>query len=143
MPSQIQPDVSDIELAKSALLTLGNALTEETPVTLVIAESQSIPLPRTVTSALLQVLEATAHGEETAILPLHSELTTGQAAAMLGVSRPYLVKLLDEDRIEHRTVGTHRRVRMSSLLDFMQRDYSERRAALDELSRETFELGLT
>jgi hypothetical protein len=51
--------------------------------------------------------------------------------------------LLEAGKIEYRLVGTHRRVNASSLLAFMQQDSSERRAALDELTHETYELGLT
>ena len=130
-------------MARAALRVLDGRRDSHEPVSITVPDGQVVPIPHAATEALMQILQATAQGEETATLPLHAELTTGQAAALMGVSRPHLVKLLDEARIEYRNVGTHRRVRMSSLLHYMQQDQADRRAALDELSRETFELGLT
>ncbi len=62
---------------------------------------------------------------------------------MLNVSRPYLIGLLDAGEIEYRKVGTHRRVRAASLLDYQRRDDQRRREAADELAALTQEMGLT
>ena len=59
------------------------------------------------------------------------------------MSRPYLIGLLDEGKIAYRKVGTHRRVKTSSLVAYMRADDAERLAAVDELSAETHDLGLT
>ncbi|MEV5537265.1 helix-turn-helix domain-containing protein [Saccharopolyspora shandongensis] len=61
---------------------------------------------------------------------------------MLNVSRPYLIGLLEAGEIEHRKVGTHRRVKVESLLEYMRRDDQRRREAADELTDLTQELGL-
>jgi excisionase family DNA binding protein len=143
MATQSLPDAADVELARAALRKLGDALDRDVPVTLSLADGQNIPMPRTATAALARILEATAHGDGTAVLPLHAELTTGQAADLLGRSRPHLVSLLEVGKIDYRMVGTHRRIKASSLIAFMDQDYSDRRAALDELTQETHELELT
>lgn len=143
MTSEPLPDQADIELARKALRSLGGALESDGPVTLTLANGQGIAMPRAAVSALAQILEATAHGDGAAVLPIHAELTTQQAAALLNVSRPYLVGLLEAGQIEFRTVGTHRRVKTPSLIAFMREAYPTRRAAIDELTRETYELGLT
>ncbi|HWE91454.1 MAG TPA: helix-turn-helix domain-containing protein [Pseudonocardiaceae bacterium] len=72
-----------------------------------------------------------------------AELTTQQAADLLNVSRQYLIGLLDAGEIEHRTVGEHRRVKAASLLEYLRNDDERRRAAADELSSLTREMGLT
>ncbi len=89
--------------------------------------------------ALLDLLE---RGEPVAILPLEAELTTQQAADLLGVSRPHLVKLLEAGELPFRRVGRHRRVRMRDVLAFRELLREMRHRALDELTREAEELGL-
>lgn len=77
------------------------------------------------------------------MVPAHAELTTQQAAGLLNVSRPHLIGLLEAGEIEYRKVGKHRRVKVSSLLEYMRSDDHRRRAAADELSALTQEMGLT
>lgn len=72
-------------------------------------------LPPAAFALLLEVLEQMARGRVVQLTPIEADLTTQQAAELLGVSRPHLVKLLDEGAIPHRKVGKHRRVTFSDL----------------------------
>lgn len=77
------------------------------------------------------------------VLPAQTELTTQQAADALNVSRPFLIGLLDKGKIAYRTAGVHRWVKASSLVEYLRADDAERLAAMDELSAEAYDLGLT
>ena len=100
-------------------------------------------MPQSAMLALGQALSRIAKGASFSILSVDTELTTQMAADQLGVSRPYLIKLLDEGLIEYRKVGAHRRVKAASLMRYKQTDDITRQAAADALACEVYELGLT
>jgi excisionase family DNA binding protein len=103
---------------------------------------EEIELPHSVFEVLVRVVHEMARGNAVRVLPVHAELTTQQAANLLGVSRPYLVGLLEEGEIPFRKVGSHRRVRLDDLLVYKDKRDRERRSALNELAAESQELGL-
>ena len=102
-----------------------------------------LAVPRAALELFARILAHMAAGQAVSVVPAHAELTTQQAADLLNVSRPFLIKLLDEDEIEFRKVGTHRRIKFSSLMDYLRRDDQRRRSSADELSALTQEMGLT
>lgn len=79
------------------------------------AGGDGITVPREAAELLLRVLSSMAAGQPVTLIPEHAELTTQQAAELLNVPRPFLIKLLEEGHIEFRLVGTHRRVQAASL----------------------------
>ena len=104
--------------------------------------NQTIGLPAPAVRMLVRILEEMARGNTVTLIPVHAELTTQQAADMLNISRPSLIQLLDEGKIEFRKVGTHRRIRFESLMAYKRRADAERRAALAELAAWDQELGI-
>lgn len=105
-------------------------------------EGKTVDLPATAVRLLREILEHMARGNAVTLLPVQAELTTQQAADLLNVSRTHLVQLLDERRIPHRVVGTHRRVRAEDVLAYRLSVDRARREALDQLTALDQEMGL-
>lgn len=108
---------------------------------LVGPSGEAIPIPESVFYILERVAEIMARGDSITIVPVGKELTTQQAADILNVSRQYLVRLLDDGRIPHTKTGKHRRLRIDDVLAFKELRDEQRRAALDDLTRTSEDLG--
>ncbi|WP_114313348.1 helix-turn-helix domain-containing protein [Thermus caldifontis] len=103
---------------------------------------QTLSLSPSLAEALRAYLEPLARGEPVVVVPLEAELTTQQAADLLGISRPYLIRLLEEGKIPYRKVGTHRRIRARDLLAYKERSRHKGEEILGKLVEEAQELGL-
>jgi len=103
---------------------------------------ETVRLPAAAVRLLVRILEEMARGNAVTVIPVHAELTTQEAADMLNISRPSLIQLLEEGKIDHRRVGTHRRVRFDALMKYQRRADAARRAALRELAAYDQELGI-
>jgi excisionase family DNA binding protein len=134
------PSPQDARLAAEAARSLsgsgGKALR------LRLDNGNDLPLPKAATRLLNEVLIEMSAGHAVAVTPLHAELTTQQAADMLNVSRPHLVRLLDDGKVPHHRVGTHRRVRLKDILAFRTEFERQRQADMEVLAAEAQELGM-
>jgi len=95
---------------------------------------QAFDIPEPLRKVLRHAVSIMAVGDSVGIVPLRKELTTQEAADLLGVSRPYLVKLLEEGEIHFRKVGAHRRVQLSHVLAYKERQDRELEQGLDEMT---------
>ena len=105
-------------------------------------EPASIVVPAVAFRFFLDVLAELANGNAVTVTPVHAELTSQQAADLLNVSRPYLIKLLDEEQIPYRRVGNRRKIRLTDLLEHKKRDEVRRREVADRITREAELIGL-
>lgn len=145
--SSVEPGEVDAEEAERALRRIKDCLgrhpEEPDPVeVLVECDGPALVLPRPAVTLLAQILGQLAEGRGVSIVPSEAELTTQQAAELLGVSRPYLIGLLDSGAIPCRKVGRHRRVPLSAVLAYKRADDEQRRRAADEVGDIGQELGL-
>lgn len=95
-------------------------------------------MPAAALRVFVDVLKQLAQGNAVTVAPVHAELTTQQAADLMNVSRPYVIKLLDDGAIPHRlpSVGNRRKVRLRDLLSYMERDETHRKSIADERTKE-------
>jgi excisionase family DNA binding protein len=103
-------------------------------------DGERIEIPESAFEALRIVIDAMADGRSITLVPHDKELTTQEAADILHVSRPHLIKLLDRGDFPFHRVGTHRRIRIEDVLTYRDRRDAERSAALDELTKLSEEL---
>ncbi|MDN5915838.1 MAG: helix-turn-helix domain-containing protein [Pseudonocardia sp.] len=114
----------------------------EGPATLVGPDDVKWELPPEAYRVLREVLEAMADGLAITVVPQHTRLTTQEAADMLGISRPTLVKLLSDGEMPYEQRGRHRRVLLTDVLSYQGRARVERKKHLDSLVTEAAEYDL-
>jgi len=103
---------------------------------------RTVTVPSQAFELFLEVLGQMANGNAVTIVPVHAELTTQQAADLLNVSRPHLVKLLGSGAIPFRRVGAHRRVAASDLFNYKKQEQVRQAKLMAELAAEGQRLGL-
>jgi len=101
-----------------------------------------IALPPSILRLLLGALQEMAKGNAVTLLPRQSELTTQQAADLMRISRPSLIKILDNGKLHYRKIGAHRRILYSDAIRYIESEHSRRVSVMEELVAETEQLDL-
>jgi len=109
---------------------------------LIGADGERLELPDAVYRLLKDIARNMQLGRAIVLIPENQQLTTQRAADLLGVSRPYLIQLLEAGKLPHHKVGSHRRVYLKDLIAYQKRRDAERKAALDSIAKDAFESGL-
>lgn len=140
----------EVELAKEAQRCIVSALDHSRAVHIALVsddverldEAPVLKLPPIVLRMFADMLGALAQGKAVAIAPKELDITTQEAAMYLNVSRPYVVKLLEDGKIPHHKVGTHRRIRFEDVVKYKEQRAKEAQDALQRLTEQAQELGL-
>lgn len=104
--------------------------------------TSSIGIPTELVPLIVAMLEQLIAGNAVTVAPVGTELTTQQTADLLNVSRPHIVKLIEQRKLPAKLVGTHRRILLEDALAYRDRDDAARRATADALSAELDEFGM-
>lgn len=103
---------------------------------------ESLEIPEPVFRALKFVAAQMAEGRGVTLVPMGKLLTTHEAAQLVGVSRPTLIKVLERGEIPYSTVGRHRRIKLTDVIAYQRRLAATRREALQEMADIARESGL-
>jgi excisionase family DNA binding protein len=141
----ISPNRADAEMAKESSRTLATHLGKSDGSPLEIRDretGETLKLPESAAKALMQILTEMGQGHAVSVTPIHAELSTQQAADILNVSRPYLVKLVDEGILPSRKVGAQRRLLLNDVIVYKKEMYAKQLKGMEELSELGQGLGL-
>lgn len=105
-------------------------------------QPHAIELPTSAIRLLLEILAELAEGNAVKVIPIHAEATTQEAADLLNVSRPHVVKLLEAGELPFHKAGKHRRIRFVDLMAYKARRDARSESAMAELMRQAQELGM-
>ena len=145
LPLMSIPSEDDAKLAKETKQILEPRLSATLPLDLREMnplKEPAIKIPASAAHLLIQILDEMSRGNAVRLIPVRAEITTQEAADLLNVSRPTLIRLLNEGKIEFHKVGTHRRIPFKSALAYKRQIDAERKAALAELVAYDQELGI-
>lgn len=125
-----------------ALATALKNLKSENPEVEIEETEDRIRIPQKALQLLAQILKATGQGKPISIVPIATEMTTQAAAEFLGCSRPHLIKLLEDGKIDFTKVGKHRRIKFEDIANYRKKMKSRQKKLLIEMMDADEEIGL-
>jgi excisionase family DNA binding protein len=134
-------------MAKAAQRCIMAALDHSRAPSIALVDEQgqqepAIKLPPQALRLVARVLGALGERKPIVVLPYKHEMTTVEAAHFLNVSRPFIIKEIEAQRLQHHKVGTHRRIRYEDLLEYKNKMHKGQRDALQRLADDAQELDL-
>lgn len=136
----------ELEMARVAQRCIMEALDHSRAAAITLTtdkgEHPSVEVPPAALKLIGQLLGAMSEGRSITVMPANREFTTVEAAHFLNVSRPFVIKEIEEGQLPHRMVGTHRRIAFDDLVKYANAMREKQAAALDRMADNARELGL-
>ena len=140
-PQTVVPTDKDAKMAATASRVIAKAKDKRAELR-VRVNDKDLTLPSAARDLLIHLLEEMAQGNAITLIPVHAELTTQEAADVLNVSRPHLIKLLEEGKLPYHKVGTHRRVKYRDLDSYGKAFEVRRQKTMEALAKQAQDLEL-
>ena len=140
-----EPSAEDIDAARVAARQLSKVGGLGRSISFVLEGQEAdepIIVPANIFRSIIKMLIEVGNGNAVQIMPVQAELTTQQAADLLNVSRPHLIKLLDQGKMHFRMVGTHRKLTARDVIAYRDKTDHSRREALARMVVADEEMGL-
>jgi excisionase family DNA binding protein len=139
----------EVEMAKVAQCCIMAALDHPRAHKIVLVDETdqghqpaTLEVPPQALRLFADILGRMAQGQAISVIPQKMLLSTQEAANYLNVSRPFVVKQLEEKKLNHIKVGRHRRIAFEDLVAFQKTMRHKAEAALQELTDQAQELGM-
>lgn len=140
-----KPTKAEQKIAQESYFVLSSVLRniEEGDTEIEIEETKErLKIPYKALKFLGEILKAMSEGKPVSIVPVATEVTTQKAAEILGCSRPHIVKLLEDGKINYTKVGKHRRILFEDLLKYKKEMKSEQKKHIIDIMSFDEEIGL-
>lgn len=145
----VLPNGGDIASAEAAIASMGKLIAEDSSENYHFKLQKShgrgdieFSLTPMVVDLIFRTLVQIAKGNAVTIVPFHAELTTQEAADFLNVSRPFLIQLLEKEKIPFRKVGRHRRILFEDLIKYKERSRGKSQKVREQLTDEAQDLDI-
>ena len=137
----VQPSEREVQTARQIDAMFRGPRAGRAP-RLIAPAGEQVELPEALSRLFRRVVHLLAGGHAVSIVQHGKMLTTQEAADVLNMSRPYLIRLLEAGKIAFTRVGTHRRIRFDDLMRYRAQRDVDRRRKLSEMTRMSQKLGL-
>lgn len=136
LPETLLPPTGDPEREDMVRLAASMRTAE-----VVTSDGAHIELSGKLSNLLHDVIDAMSHGKAVTVTVADDLLTTQEAADILSISRPTLIRLMEVGEISYELRGKHRRVRHADVLDYQKRNRKARKDLWDNMAREYQDFG--
>ncbi len=144
LPPKMSPH--EVEMARAAQRCIMGALDHSRAAAIMLTTTDGsqpmVELPPSALKLIGQLLGALSEGRPVTLMPSKQEFSTVEAANFLNVSRPFVIKEIEEGRLPHRKVGTHRRVAFEDLVAYAREMRKRQEHALERMAENARALGL-